>query len=207
MKIKVCGMRHSENIHSLCALPIQYIGFIFFQKSPRHAPGILSAETAKTISPGIRKTGVFVNAEIDYVKAQINEYGLQAVQLHGRETPQYCELMQTTGIEVIKAFGIDEQFDFSSLNEYKDSCNYFLFDTKSPKHGGTGVKFNWEILKQYDNSKPIFLSGGITIDDIQEIKTLSWLDIYALDLNSKFEIEPGLKDIALLSKFISKLNQ
>ena len=126
-------------------------------------------------------------------------------QLHGAETPEFCAQVKTLGVEVIKAFQVKEVFDFSVLDAYQTCCDYFLFDTASPAYGGSGHKFSWDILKAYDNVKPIFLSGGIGVDDASELEKLSWLNIKAIDINSKFEIEPALKNIDELKRFISSV--
>lgn len=204
VKIKVCGMRDKQNISELVVLPVDYIGFIFFEKSKRFVGEEFDADFMSQIPDTVQKVGVFVNASEAYVSEKINSYSLDCVQFHGSESPDYCKTFndKTT---TIKAFGIDEDFDFSILEQYEASCDYFLFDTKSKDHGGTGVKFNWDILQQYHNEKPIFLSGGIGVHDTAEIKNLAWLNIHCIDLNSKFESEPGMKNVAELNRFIGIL--
>jgi phosphoribosylanthranilate isomerase len=203
MKIKVCGMRDSANIANLCQLPINYIGFIFFAKSSRFVGEDFDASITNSIPSYIKKVGVFVNASEQYIHSKIKSYNLDAIQLHGSESPEFCKVFADKNIEVIKAFGIDETFDFTNLNLYNDACNYFLFDTKAPSHGGTGLKFDWTILQNYKGIKPFFLSGGITIDDVDMIKNLTSLPIHCLDINSKFEISPAMKDIRQIERFIS----
>lgn len=207
MQIKVCGMRNTENIEELCKLPIDYIGFIFFHKSARFADNVLTQKTANAIPAHIKKTGVFVNAGYKYIAEMAQKYSLDCIQMHGAESPEECKKIKSKlNKPVLKAFGIDENFDFSLLSNYNDACDYFLFDTKSPKHGGTGIKFDWRILDKYTLEKPIFLSGGITADDYNDALTVSKkLPIAALDINSKFEIEPALKDIELIDTFIKKI--
>lgn len=205
MKVKVCGMRESENISALCKLPIDYIGFIFYPKSPRFVGEDFPVSTANLVPSHIKRTGVFVNAELEYIQQKISVYGLQAVQLHGTENQGFCMLLKNKSVQVIKAFGVDENFNFDKLEEYKDAVDFFLFDTKSPAHGGTGVKFDWSILNQYKLDIPIFLSGGIGANDADMVKSLRTLDIYCLDLNSKFEKQPALKDIDMLQSFISQV--
>jgi len=205
MNIKVCGMRDKQNVVDLCKLPITYIGFIFFAKSPRFVGDDFDVQVTDSIPTTIKKTGVFVNASIEYIESKITKYGLHAIQLHGSESPEFCKAFSSRNIEVIKAFGIDTLFDFTTLLHYESVCDYYLFDTKAPSHGGTGQKFDWNILKEYKDSKPFFLSGGITIDDIDTINNLTDLPIHCLDLNSKFEISPALKDIVLIKEFIRGL--
>lgn len=204
MKIKVCGMKHPDNIEDLAALPIDFVGFIFYQKSPRYVEG-LDIKALKKVSEEINRVGVFVNETQEEVLCLIDKHKLTHVQLHGQESPEYCESLQclSKDILIIKAFNVSESSDFENTEKYKSVCDYYLFDTKTSKYGGSGVKFDWNILDAYAGKVPFFLSGGITSDDVAEIKELSHPLLYALDLNSKFEIEPGLKDINKLKNFIS----
>ena len=194
MKIKVCGMRDASNIQELCSLPIDYIGFIFFNKSSRYV-----AELPQVNIPlSIQRVGVFVNATLPYIKEQAALFELDVIQLHGDESPAFCEEIKSLGFTIFKAFGIDEDFDWTFLAAYEKVVDYFLFDTKSKQYGGTGLTFNWEILKQYPYEKAYLLSGGLSIDNIQEALQFEDERLYGLDLNSKFEIEPGLKNIQTL---------
>ncbi len=202
MKIKVCGMREKENIQELVALKPDYIGFIFYQLSKRYA-GDLAKEIAIAFPAGIKKTGVFVDADTEEIKNRIKDYHLDAVQLHGSESAEMCRTLKEEKVEVIKAFGIDEVFDFSKLESYADQVDYFLFDTKTTQHGGSGEVFNWDILKRYTLDKPYFLSGGISPENLPEVIKLDDRRLYAADLNSQFETEPGLKDIAKIKEAIS----
>ena len=204
MNIKVCGMRDEQNIAELCKLPINYIGFIFFAKSSRFVGEEFDTLITKLIPSTIKKVGVFVNASEKYINSKIKAYNLDAIQLHGNESLEFCKSFSNKNVEIIKAFGIDESFDFGTLTEYELVCNYFLFDTKVSSHGGSGQKFDWNILKAYNCSKPFFISGGITIDDLNSINSLSTtLPIHCIDINSKFEKSPALKDIESISAFIA----
>jgi phosphoribosylanthranilate isomerase len=201
MKLKVCGLKYKENIEQVATLQPDYIGFIFYPQSKRFVGEDFQMPV---ISPEIKKTGVFVNASLDYVKAKVEQYKLDMVQLHGDETPGYCEQMRPF-VKVMKVFGIDEHFDFKVLESYKNCCDYFLFDTKTSEYGGSGQQFNWDVLKKYDNSVPFFLSGGIDLKNISNLQLTTYnLQPFAIDVNSKFEIEPGLKDIDKLKQLISK---
>lgn len=206
MKIKVCGMKNPNNIEELSSLPINYMGFIFYPKSPRYIAG-LKPEILNILSDSTKRVGVFVNEKVVSLFKTIEKYGLDAVQLHGNETPEYCEdLIETfPEITIIKALSISDIKDIEKTDEYEEVCDYFLFDTKTSQYGGSGQKFNWEILNSYKGNKPFFLSGGISIEDIEEIKNIQHPNLYGLDLNSKFESEPGLKDFHLLKKFIKKI--
>jgi len=205
MKIKICGMLHKDNIKDVAALNPDFMGFIFYPKSPRYVVGKLNPEIMESLPPSIIKTGVFVNESFENILDLAKMYNLTALQLHGEETPQFCDRLRDLGFIIIKAFRVDENFSFAQLNVYETSCDYFLFDTKTSAYGGSGKKFDWSILKQYNNSKPIFLSGGIAPDDEPAISELHDLNIYALDLNSKFEIEPGLKDVGKLTTFVTNI--
>ncbi|WP_299118946.1 phosphoribosylanthranilate isomerase [uncultured Winogradskyella sp.] len=202
MKLKVCGMKY--NITEVAELQPDYLGFIFYEKSPRNFE-----DTIPELPKDIKKVGVFVDEKIEVIVAKIDTYKLDAIQLHGHESPEICRLLKSTKKEIIKVFSIKDEFDFSVLSNYKDVCDYFLFDTKGKLPGGNGYTFNWDVLKDYPFTKPYFLSGGIGLNEIEKIKTFKESPAskycYALDVNSKFEIEPGLKDIELLENFKSQL--
>lgn len=204
MNIKICGMKYADNIQQIAELQPQYMGFIFYEKSPRNVEAELPI-----ISKNIKKTGVFVNTSLQKVAQTVEKHDLQAVQLHGSESPDFCEELKQkhSNIEIIKAFSVADVFDFSTLKPYLNKVDYFLFDTKGKLAGGNGVTFNWNLLKKYPFTKPFFVSGGIGIEEIADIKQLQQLNlpIYAFDVNSKFEIDYGLKDKKLLQKFIQEL--
>jgi len=205
LKIKICGMKHAANIAAVAALQPDYLGFIFYAKSPRFISDI-SAELIKYVPASIKTTGVFVNETLENVLASIAKYNLKACQLHGQETVAYCQQVKATGVEVIKAFGISEGFDFDSLTQYEDAVDYFLFDTQTVAHGGSGKVFNWALLSAYQLNKPYFLSGGIDLQHAAIINNLNDQRLYAVDVNSKFEIEPGLKDAEKLATFKQLIN-
>ncbi len=203
-KIKVCGMRDDVNIKELMTLQPDYMGFIFFEKSKRDVQGKLNKDLLLSFPKSIKKTGVFVNASTNFILAQVEQYGLNAVQLHGDESPQQAKEINTKGLEVFKVFSVGESFNFSKLEPYKGKVDYFLFDTKGKEAGGNGYAFDWSILDKYDNQVPFLLSGGLDQNNIPEVKELKHLNIYGVDVNSKFEIEPALKDIALLKNSVFK---
>lgn len=193
-------MKYPENIQEVADLQPDYLGFIFYDKSKRYVLDANKEAFSDFIFKDtlrVQKVGVFVNEEIKNVIRLSTEYDMNLIQLHGEETPEFCEHLRLLGFTVIKAFGIDEQFDFSVLNEYTDVCDYFLFDTKSKEYGGSGNHFDWSLLKQYDNSKPVFLSGGLCVQDIPTVHDLlKDIPIHALDFNSKLESDYGVKDVA-----------
>lgn len=197
-------MRDADNIRELSALQPDYIGFIFYPQSKRYA-GEIEVRILAEIPLQIKKTGVFVNEAPQIIMGKITLYNLQAVQLHGEESPAVCSQIKESGAEVIKAFGIDEHFDFGLLNAYINVVDYFLFDTKTPGHGGSGKVFNWKLLDGYTLNKPFFLSGGLSPENSEELAKITDARLYAADLNSGFEILPGLKNIKELEKTINIL--
>ncbi len=297
LKIKVCGMRDTRNVIALTELPIDYMGFIFYEKSARYVSTIPDLTTFKKL-PNLKKVGVFVNADLDFLLGKVREFGLNVIQLHGKETPQYIEELKTkylklnalgsklknfddafennsskldalreeilintaklnaignelvvnpakliaikndvamnlsrlnalknelatnaskisafknelainaSKMEVWKAFSVDNSFDFNETKSFDGFADKFLFDTKTPLHGGSGQKFDWAILNQYEGQTPFFLSGGISAPDVEEIRAIEHPMFYGVDLNSKFEISPALKDVPMLKKFVEDL--
>ncbi len=212
MKIKVCGMRDKENVKSLIALKPDFVGFIFYDKSKRFVtdfPQIQFPDETK-------KVGVFVNESIEDVLTIVETNKLDFVQLHGDESSEYCENLRhlersrkVVSFGIIKAFSVDENYDFNNTKQFKNYCDYFLFDTKGKDYGGNGIKFNWELLKNYKGETPYFLSGGIGLED--KDKLLSFLSnkeakrCIGIDINSGFEIEPGLKNINDIKEFKNNL--
>ncbi len=227
MKLKVCGMKYVENIQQVAELQPDYLGFIFYEKSKRNFEGIIPE-----FSKAIKKTGVFVNEYIEIVISLVEEYRLDAIQLHGDESVEYVtdlkkqlierralfieenkqikkkknqHYISQNEIELIKVFGIKDAFNFDALKPYLEVVDFFLFDTKGKERGGNGTKFDWSVLEKYPFDTPFFLSGGIGLDDIDNV--LSFLRrqeskyCYALDINSKFESKPGVKKIEELKEF------
>ncbi|MBL4678171.1 MAG: phosphoribosylanthranilate isomerase [Mucilaginibacter sp.] len=203
MVIKVCGLKYADNIKAIADLSPDYMGFICYEKSPRFIEG-LAPEALFQQPSDIIKTGVFVNEDPDVISKLIYKYKFDAVQLHGNESPEFCALFKHE-VEVIKAFGIDKDFDFGRLDAYKNSVDYFLFDTKTPAHGGSGLTFDWTVLDKYKLDIPFFLSGGLSVENISEIANIKHPAFYGVDLNSRFELSPGLKDIDKLKKAFFEL--
>lgn len=203
-------MREPGNILALAKLKPDYLGLIFYAGSKRYVAGS-SLSLSENLPSGIKVTGVFVNESEEVILAKVKQYQLTAVQLHGQETPEYCLSLQNalqyehSTIEMVKAFGIDDTFNFEVLQAYDQAVDYFLFDTKTPAHGGSGLKFNWQVLERYQMDKPYFLSGGIGLTELAELNKLEDPRLYALDLNSKFEVSPALKDIAMVNRAINMI--
>ncbi|GBF18636.1 MULTISPECIES: phosphoribosylanthranilate isomerase [Arenibacter] len=209
MKLKVCGMK--LNTLEVATLDPDYLGFIFWEPSKRYFDGNIPKLPAS-----IKKVGVFVDAPLEEIRKKVKEYSLQAVQLHGKESPEFCsdlkkstsdrsKALEENSLEIIKVFSIKDDFDFSNLAPYENVCDFFLFDTKGKLPGGNGFTFSWEVLKNYPSSKPYFLSGGIGLDEIEKIMEFQQRPeskyCHAIDVNSKFELEPGLKNIDKLKEF------
>lgn len=193
MKIKICGLKQRRNIEAVAKLKPDYAGFICYAPSPRFAAEI-NAEVLAALDAGIEKTAVFVNESAEIIDQLIARYNFDAIQLHGNETPEFCNHFKTK-IKLIKAFGLDQYFDFEELKRYTENVDYFLFDTKTDKHGGSGRTFDWSLLDKYELDVPFFLSGGLSLDNLAEVKSIRHPQFYGVDLNSRFELEPGLKDI------------
>ena len=203
MKIKICGLKFESNILGLSKLEPEYMGFIFWEKSKR----VVIGSTPNLSQTKIKKTGVFVNADFEKIKNKVSVHKLEAIQLHGTEPPEFCEKIKNLGVEIIKAFSIDQNFNFNILEKYELCSDYFLFDTKGKSPGGNGISFDWEILRNYKYEKKFFLSGGIGIESINAIKKIKNLSLplFCLDINSRFELNPGEKNIELIKSFKKKI--
>ena len=200
MKLKVCGMKYSQNITEIENLFPDLMGFIFYEKSKRffNLPEI-------NLNNKVKRVGVFVNENVHEIKNKIKKYKLDYVQLHGEENVNFCHSLQPFA-KIIKVFKIDYNFNFKKTEEFEEVCDYFLFDTKSQLHGGSGKKFDWDLLKNYNCKKDFFLSGGIDISDIEEIKKIvNSYPIAGIDVNSKFELDNLKKDKEKINLLIKKL--
>ncbi|MFC4222175.1 phosphoribosylanthranilate isomerase [Flagellimonas marina] len=230
MKLKICGMHHNPT--DVAQLQPDYLGFIFWEPSSRYFKGVMPQ-----LPKSIKKVGVFVDATVEEVLEKVAQYHLDTVQLHGKESPEYClELKENflsfraqsrkkkvvpldgvsttldlTNLEIIKVFSIKDDFDFSVLKDYENVCDFFLFDTKGKLPGGNGYTFDWSILENYASTKPFFLSGGIGLESLEKlkefIKSPASKYCYAIDVNSRFETEPGLKNIKQLKVFQESLSE
>lgn len=205
MKLKICGMTDADNIQAVASVQPDYLGFIFHEPSSRY----FELDTIPKIPKHIKKTGVFVDKPLDYILDKIQRYKLQAVQLHGNESPEFCNSLGRAPlidhIEIIKVFSVNSTFNVSVLEPYETVCDYFLFDTKGQLPGGNGYTFDWNLLKNYPSQKPFFLSGGIGLNNVEDLKNFQSYAVskycYAIDVNSKFETAPGLKKIDALKMF------
>ncbi|MDR1815012.1 MAG: phosphoribosylanthranilate isomerase [Tannerella sp.] len=204
MIIKVCGMRDAENIRAVEVLDIDYMGFIFYPKSPRYvSPADMGAKEAIRACTK-RKVGVFVNSTLDEILQVSDNYLLNAIQLHGDEPPSLITALKQRGFEVIRAVSVGEGATFGGFNGVELPA-YFLFDTKTAGYGGSGRRFDWTALDGYNGETPFLLSGGITPDCVDAIKAVAHPKLAGIDLNSGFETAPGVKDVCLLRAFLLEL--
>ena len=194
-------MKDSENIMEISTLQPDYLGFIFWGKSKRN----MTLDAIPELPETTKKVGVFVDASIQEIATKINQYQLDIIQLHGNESVIFCKNVKKLGIEVIKVFSMDSTFNFSMIKEYVFAVDYFLFDTKGKLPGGNGITFDWNVLENYHFNVPYFLSGGIgttEIDGLKEfLKSPAAKKCYAIDVNSRFEKKPGIKNKIKLQKF------
>lgn len=205
MLIKVCGIKYPENMMEVAAKGPDLMGFIFYKGSPRYMENHLSPKDVKSLPSNIIKTGVFVN-ESSYEILRIAElYQLDAIQLHGIETPGACKVLNRAGYQVIKAFRVNDNFSWEKTEPYSPSCQFFLFDAFGKGYGGNGIRFNWEKLQSYNVNIPFLLSGGLETDDVSALKKLDHSLLAGFDINSKFEIQPGEKDPDKVERFITTL--
>ena len=224
MIIKVCGMRDADNINDVSALDINWMGFIFYPKSPRYVRQISSnagiipdysslKEKATADDAGrIRRVGVFVDDMPQNIVTRVFNYHLDIVQLHGSESPVMIDNLRRTldpdirkGIKIMKAISVKSDDDILKCKDYEGHVDYFLFDTKTPLKGGSGEQFDWSVLQSYDGATPFLLSGGIGPDDARRVRAFSHPRCIGIDVNSKFEKEPAFKDVDMLRKFISEV--
>lgn len=198
-------MREAENIRQVAGLGPDYMGFIFYPKSPRFVGDAF--QFPPTVPASMKRVGVFVNALTDVMLAAVKQTGLHALQLHGKESAEQCMDLRAEGVEVIKVFSVDEHFDFASTKPYRDAVDYFLFDTKGRYLGGNGVIFDWSLLQRYDQEVPFFLSGGLDSRVLRAIDQLRDMNLFGLDVNSGVEIAPGLKDVNKVREIKRILNE
>lgn len=208
MKLKVCGMKYQDNSDAVAALGPDYMGFIFWEPSKRYV-----GELLPQVPNHIRKIGVFVDATLTEIMEKTERFGLWGVQLHGMESPTFCSDLRVrlsnaiavSDVKIMKAFSVDEHFDFEALEPYEEICDYYLFDTKGKLPGGNGYTFDWKVLRNYPSTKPYFLSGGIGLEEKDKIASFLQTDAarycHAIDVNSSFELKPGLKQPEKIKKF------
>jgi phosphoribosylanthranilate isomerase len=211
MRVKVCGMTDLDQIRQLDAMGVDLAGFIFYPRSPRYVARHLTGEQVKKARLRLGKVGVFVNAEYDEVMRQVDSYGLDMVQLHGDETPRFCEQLANY-ITVVKVFRLSDNDPIDwMIRPYQEYCDMFLFDTEGAGYGGTGKKFNWDTLKPAHIDKLFFLSGGIEPADVEKLRAFEREPVarklFSIDINSKFETAPGIKDLKKIRAMLDGVKQ
>ena len=204
MKIKICGMREEENIREVAALNPDYMGFIFYEPSPRYVGRDFNMPI--NLNSSISKMGVFVNQSAETVITTMDKHQLQYAQLHGDESPSFCDTLKAAGINLIKAFRVNEDFNFTVTKQFESVSDFFLFDTKGKHYGGNSRAFDWNLLAAYNQAVPFFLSGGINADNVRQLNTISSMHVHALDINSGVEDRPGFKSIIKITEIINQLS-
>ncbi len=207
MKIKICGMKFPKNILEIGALQPDYMGFIFYPKSKRFVGEDFSPKSLEKLPKNIKKVGVFVNEDANRILAIQKQFSFDFVQLHGDESVAECEILKEQNIKIIKVFSVDKYFNFNDVVTYESVCDYFLFDTKTAKYGGSGQPFDWELLEKYTIAKPFFLSGGLSIHTIGKIKYANYPMLVGLDFNSQLEDSNTKKITEEVSELIEKIRR
>lgn len=207
MKIKICGMKFPKNILEIGALQPDFMGFIFYPKSKRFVGDNFSSKSLEKLPSTIEKVAVFVNENVNQIIEIQKQFSFDFVQLHGNETVAECEILKENNIKIIKVFSVDNYFNFNDVVAYENVCDYFLFDTKTPKYGGSGKTFDWELLENYTLSKPFILSGGLSIHNIGKIKYANYPMLVGLDFNSRLEDSNTKKITEEVSELIEKIRR
>lgn len=204
MTLKVCGLNNVENIRTIEGLKgVTHTGFIFVQNSPRNALSLIEIPEKRE---GVKRVGVFMNPEVKEVMLCVKRFHLDIVQLHGDEAPELCSEISAFA-EVWKAIGIASADDFAKIDQYLPFCTAFVLDKKTPLGGGSGEKYNWDLLSSYESNTPFLLSGGIAATDIARLSAIKHDQCVGYDINSRFELSPGIKDAQAINNFIEQLEQ
>ena len=205
MRIKICGMREAGNLLAIADLNPDFLGFIFYEKSDRCVRDVLDSDMMRSLPASICKVGIFVNADLEEVQSCAARYHLDYVQLHGHESPEYCQQAKALGLKLIKAFAVDAAFDFDQLPAYAPACDFFLFDTKGELPGGNGTTFDWSVLSRYQGSTHFFLSGGLGLVNVDQLCQFHHPLLCGLDFNSRLETAPGVKDVDATRQLLTRL--
>lgn len=205
LRIKVCGMTDVSNVEDLCSLSPDYLGYIFYSRSLRYVGDDPDPDLFQIVPSSIRKTAVFVNEKYERIVEIARKYEIDHIQLHGMESPEMCRLLRSSGRTIIKAIPGDQLENDMLINKYAAVSDYLLLDTPVITYGGSGKKFDWSKLSGLKAPIDFFLSGGIAVEDAAKIKALSYENLFAVDINSRFETEPGIKNPELVSLFIKRI--
>lgn len=205
MQIKICGNKYLDNINEMLSVKPDILGFIFFPLSERWVGTCLVPDDLNNIPPHIKRAGVFVNEKEEIILQNAFDYKLNLVQLHGNETPEECKRLKDQDLNLIKAFRVDNSFDFSITEAYSPFCNFFLFDANGKFYGGNGIRYDWSHLRHYSGKTPFFIGGGIGPESVSEIKHFRHPAFAGIDINSRFETGPGRKNYFLVRNFIKEI--
>jgi len=205
MLVKICGINDQDFLVNSASLSFNFAGFIFYPESDRHMGDDLMPGDLDLLPVSVDRVGVFVDETLDLVTDVASQFDLDYVQLHGFESPSFVKKLSEK-FKIIKAFRVNDEFDFDSTAPFENACDFFLFDTKAKRIGGTGKQFNWKILNKYAGRVPFLLSGGIGPDDVEKIKNIKHPQFAGIDINSRFEIKPGKKDLSRISHFLKQLS-
>jgi phosphoribosylanthranilate isomerase len=205
IQIKICGMKYPQNIAEIAGLKPDFMGFIFYEKSARFVGQHLTKTTFQSIPSSIKKVGVFVNESIENIEEIYQTYPFDYIQLHGHETPEFCRKLKSKGINIIKAFAVNEDFDFTILDDFESYCDLFLFDTKGMYFGGNGQSFDWNLLQKYHLKTPFFLSGGIGLENIKAALNFKHPLLFGLDLNSQLELYTAIKSVEITAQIFKTI--
>jgi len=203
--VKVCGMTNVENVQKVCRFSPDYLGFIFYSKSPRYVGENPDLELFESVPLEVNKVAVFVNEEFEKILELTEKYGIDFIQLHGEESIEMCQLLKRNGKQVIKAIPGNKLHDSMMISNYAEATDYLLFDTPIASYGGSGTKFDWSVFEKFESPAPYFVSGGIAHDDVDEILRMNYKNLFAIDVNSKFELVPGFKDDRMVGSFINRM--
>jgi phosphoribosylanthranilate isomerase len=204
IKLKICGLKSPDNTREILRYKPDYVGFIFYRGSPRYVGDQVGWIGEIETEPVTQKVGVFVNEPVEKILEAVSEAGVGSVQLHGNESPEICTALKDQGLGVIKVFSVGEDFSFSDLERYVGRVDHFLFDTHGKFLGGNGIPFDWSLLENYPYEIPFFLSGGIGPDNLVHVKYLHHPMLFAVDVNSRLESGPGIKDAGLIERFMKE---
>jgi phosphoribosylanthranilate isomerase len=205
IKLKICGMRDAENIMQVAALSPDYMGFIFYPKSPRFVGD--DFKIPAQFPTNIIRVGVFVNESTASILEHSEAHNLRFLQLHGEESVKQCQELKGHNYQIIKVFSVDDAFDFEITKYYSESVDFFLFDTKGKYYGGNAKTFRWRQLEQYNQQVPFFLSGGLSPENVSDVGELKGMNIHALDVNSGVESAPAMKDLVKVQELKENLKQ
>lgn len=204
VRLKVCGLKDVANVQRIADMQPDYLGFIFYDKSPRYVGEDFAIKLSNYAGETV---GVFVNDTRDRILQQLATIDSHTAQLHGHESPDLGLELRDAGVRVIKAIPIGDKLELSEIRKFRHAVDYFLFDTKGKLFGGNAVRFDWTLLHAYDLDVPFFVSGGITVESLDELGQIANPRLHAVDMNSGIELSPGVKNPELTKMAKEKINK